>query len=195
MVFSRVSGEGVCPFERDNLRVLHRADQMLLQDSQAALIKYDIQKVTDNVVDPLFTVVLIARIVDSLTIPLLLSILAAAYVFLPINETHTKAKKIQLMTGISSTRYWFMSFIIDLMSYTIANFIALLPLFILDPHGVNKSNILLCESGNLHPLVAVHLSSMPAALGEGITLDGGLSVGTARKVAMMHRTAKRDLPE
>ncbi|XP_077560130.1 phospholipid-transporting ATPase ABCA3-like isoform X2 [Haemaphysalis longicornis] len=124
-------------------RTAAETDQMLLQDSQAALIKYDIQKVTDNVVDPLFTVVLIARIVDSLTIPLLLSILAAAYVFLPINETHTKAKKIQLMTGISSTRYWFMSFIIDLMSYTIANFIALLPLFILDPHGVNKSNILL----------------------------------------------------
>ncbi|XP_077512020.1 phospholipid-transporting ATPase ABCA3-like [Amblyomma americanum] len=111
---------------------------MIRLGPKAELFKFDIQKVTDNVVDPVFTVVLIARIVDSLTIPLLLSVLAAVYVFLPTEETFTKAKAIQLMTGISATRYWFMSFFIDMVSYTIACIIALLPLFIIDPWGLTK---------------------------------------------------------
>ncbi|XP_075538589.1 phospholipid-transporting ATPase ABCA3-like isoform X1 [Dermacentor variabilis] len=117
---------------------------MIREGPKAPLFKFDIQKVSDSVVDPVFTVVLIARIVDSLTIPLLLSLLAAAYVFLPTEETFTKAKAIQLMTGITASRYWFMSFFIDMASYTIACIIALLPLFIIDPWGLTKkANIIL----------------------------------------------------
>ncbi|KAH8008895.1 hypothetical protein HPB51_007487 [Rhipicephalus microplus] len=119
-------------------------DYMIREGPKAELFKFDIQQVQDSVVDPVFTVCLIARIVDSLTIPLLLSMLAAAYVFLPTEETFTKAKAIQLMTGITASRYWFMSFFIDMVSYTIAVFIALLPLFIIDPWGLTKkANIIL----------------------------------------------------
>lgn len=110
----------------------------LRQKEKAMYYKYDIAKVRENVVDPMFTVVLIARVMDSLLIPLLLSLVSSAYVFLPIEETVTKSKKVQLMTGITSKWYWTSNFLIDFISYNIAVVAGLAPIYMSDPRELHK---------------------------------------------------------
>ncbi|CAN7983582.1 unnamed protein product, partial [Ixodes hexagonus] len=105
-------------------------------DNQSG-ITYSIEMVEDTVTGPMFTTALTARIMDSLILPLLLSLLAAAYIVLPIEETVSKAKMLQLMTGISATRFWFINFIIDFVTYNFACIAAFLPLYVGDPNQLH----------------------------------------------------------
>lgn len=54
-----------------------------------------------------------SRIIANIFIPLALSFLAASFVFVPIHERASKAKLLQLMTGISAPLYWLAMFIWD----------------------------------------------------------------------------------
>ncbi|XP_064468885.1 phospholipid-transporting ATPase ABCA3-like [Ornithodoros turicata] len=102
-------------------------------DRMVEVRKIDVDWLKENVVSPLFTVTLMARILDALLIPLSLSLMAAVYVILPIEEEFSKVKKVQLMTGISSSRYWIFNYFIDYITYNVLIVISFLPIYIADP--------------------------------------------------------------
>ena len=75
-----------------------------------------------------------------LLIPITVPFLGASYVLFPINENITKAKLLQLMTGLSSTLFWFSNFVFDLMNHSIAVFIIYIIFAIFDSNRVFFSN-------------------------------------------------------
>ncbi|XP_042148338.1 ATP-binding cassette sub-family A member 7-like [Ixodes scapularis] len=111
--------------------------QVMQQRDNQSSITYSIETVEDTVTGPMYTTALTARIMDSLILPLLLSLLAAAYIAIPIEETVSKAKMLQLLTGISSTRYWLINFLVDFVTYNIACFAAFLPIYVGDPNNLH----------------------------------------------------------
>ncbi|CAN8014162.1 unnamed protein product, partial [Ixodes persulcatus] len=111
--------------------------QVMQQRDNQSGITYSIETVEDTVTGPMYTTALTARIMDSLILPLLLSLLAAAYIAVPIEETVSKAKMLQLLTGISSTRYWLVNFLVDFVTYNIACFAAFLPIYVGDPNNLH----------------------------------------------------------
>lgn len=67
------------------------------------------------------------RVLAHLFVPVALSFLAASFVLVPIHERISKAKLLQLMTGISSVMYWLSMFAWDFLINTVVSLLLIIP--------------------------------------------------------------------
>lgn len=67
------------------------------------------------------------KILANVFLPLALSYLSASFVLVPIHERISKAKLLQMMTGISSATYWIAMFAWDFVVNTIVSVLLIIP--------------------------------------------------------------------
>uniref|UniRef100_A0A646QF11 ATP-binding cassette sub-family A member 3 n=1 Tax=Hemiscolopendra marginata TaxID=943146 RepID=A0A646QF11_9MYRI len=75
---------------------------------------------------------LIKSIMMGVFIPIGMSVLAASFVIFPIHERVTKAKHIQLMTGVGGILFWSASFLWDFLLHNVSSLLMLLFFGLLD---------------------------------------------------------------
>jgi hypothetical protein len=68
--------------------------------------------------------------------PYSLLFLTGSFIRFPFLERVSKAKQLQLMTGVSPVAYWFTCFICDFFYYTIIASIMVLAVLVADPLNV-----------------------------------------------------------
>ncbi|XP_040075790.3 uncharacterized protein LOC120847923 [Ixodes scapularis] len=81
-----------------------------------------------NVTNELHKAIFTQRTVGMLLVPLSLSLMTSAYVDLPLKEHTSGALTIQLMAGLSSERYWLLTFFWDMTAHFVACIFCTLPL-------------------------------------------------------------------
>lgn len=67
------------------------------------------------------------KLLANIFLPLALSYLSASFVLVPIHERVSKAKLLQMMTGISSATYWIAMFAWDFVINTIVSVLLIIP--------------------------------------------------------------------
>lgn len=85
-------------------------------------------------------------------LPIAFPFLAASYILYPIKENASKAKLIQLMTGLSPATFWIANFIFDLLNHLVAISVLYVIIYFLDtdnvlfggPHG-SSSGLWFCS--------------------------------------------------
>lgn len=83
------------------------------------------------------------KILANVFFPLALSFLSASFVLVPIHERATRAKLLQMMTGLVPAMYWFVMFVWDFMINTILSVLLIIPFAIFthyaffSPHSVS----------------------------------------------------------
>lgn len=85
-----------------------------------------------NVTNELHKTIFMQRIVGMLLVPVSLSIITSAYVDLPLKEQTSGAKMIQLMTGLSSERYWLFTLLCDIFAHLVSCMFCILPILFLE---------------------------------------------------------------
>ena len=71
-----------------------------------------------------------------LLIPITVPFLGASYVLFPISERISKAKLLQLMTGLSTLMFWLSNFVFDLLNHSIVVIIIYIIFAIFDFNGI-----------------------------------------------------------
>ncbi|XP_042898603.1 phospholipid-transporting ATPase ABCA3 isoform X2 [Parasteatoda tepidariorum] len=74
------------------------------------------------------------RIIAMVYMPLCLAFLSASFVLVPLHERITKAKLLQLMTGLNASLYWIATFLWDFLVYFAVSLLLLIPLAIFSHH-------------------------------------------------------------
>ncbi|KAI1307954.1 Phospholipid-transporting ATPase ABCA3 [Halotydeus destructor] len=69
-----------------------------------------------------------------------LPFLGASYALFPIHERASQSKLLQLMTGLPVWLFWFVSFLFDMLSHTLASLLILLVVSIVDNHATFTNN-------------------------------------------------------
>ncbi|XP_055936420.1 phospholipid-transporting ATPase ABCA1-like [Argiope bruennichi] len=69
----------------------------------------------------------LARILAAIFVPLAFSSLSAGFILLPIHERATKAKLLQLMSGVPAAIYWIAMFVWDYLTYFIVCILMIIP--------------------------------------------------------------------
>ncbi|XP_055935809.1 phospholipid-transporting ATPase ABCA1-like [Argiope bruennichi] len=69
----------------------------------------------------------LARILAAVFVPMAFSSLSAGFVLVPIHERATKAKLLQLMSGVPATIYWIAMFVWDYLMYFIVCILMIIP--------------------------------------------------------------------
>ncbi|KAH8039882.1 hypothetical protein HPB51_009138 [Rhipicephalus microplus] len=80
----------------------------------------------------LHTAIFAQRLASMVLVPMSLSLTSSAYVDLPVKERVSGLKLLQLMTGLSSERYWLVTFATDLLTHSVSSLFCTLPLVFLD---------------------------------------------------------------
>ncbi|KAH6934494.1 hypothetical protein HPB50_024720 [Hyalomma asiaticum] len=80
----------------------------------------------------LHTAIFAQRLASMVLIPVSLSLTGSAYVDLPVKERVSGLKLLQLMTGLSSERYWLATFATDLLTHVVCSLFCTLPLLFFD---------------------------------------------------------------
>lgn len=65
-------------------------------------------------------------------LPIAFPFLAASYILFPVLEQSSKAKLVQLMTGLSPVTFWAMNFVFDLLQHLLAILVLYLVIFLFD---------------------------------------------------------------
>lgn len=73
-------------------------------------------------------------------LPIAFPFLAASYILYPIKENASKAKLIQLMTGLSPFTFWLANFVFDLINHLLAVIIIFLIIFLFDTKHIFNGN-------------------------------------------------------
>ncbi|XP_035229229.1 ATP-binding cassette sub-family A member 3-like isoform X2 [Stegodyphus dumicola] len=75
------------------------------------------------------------RLMANIFVPLALTYISAAFVFLPTHERTSKAKLLQLMTGISAPLYWASMFLWDFLVLFVACLVLIIPFAMFTPYA------------------------------------------------------------
>ncbi|KAL1428356.1 hypothetical protein MTO96_002738 [Rhipicephalus appendiculatus] len=70
----------------------------------------------------LHTAIFAQRLASMVLVPMSLSLTSSAYVDLPVKERVSGLKLLQLMTGLSSERYWLVTFATDLLTHSVDHY-------------------------------------------------------------------------
>ncbi|RWS30311.1 ATP-binding cassette sub-family A member 1-like protein [Leptotrombidium deliense] len=73
-----------------------------------------------------FIMVTVLRLMWSIIIPMSIPFIAASYVYFPVHEKQTKAKLLQLMTGLHPSLYWISNFLFDILTHTVCSLLIVL---------------------------------------------------------------------
>lgn len=71
-----------------------------------------------------------ARLVFSSLVALAMSLMTSTAVFLPIEEHRTAADRLQLMTGLSPERYWWITFFADMVHHLANCLVVIVPMLL-----------------------------------------------------------------
>ncbi|XP_049520293.1 uncharacterized protein LOC119446700 [Dermacentor silvarum] len=86
----------------------------------------------DSAAFELHTAIFAQRLASMVLVPVSMSLTGSAYVDLPVKERVSGLKLVQLMTGLSSERYWLSTFATDLLTHVVSSLLCTLPLLFLD---------------------------------------------------------------
>ncbi|XP_065283491.1 ATP-binding cassette sub-family A member 17-like isoform X7 [Dermacentor albipictus] len=86
----------------------------------------------DSAAFEMHTAIFAQRLASMVLVPVSMSLTASAYVDLPVKERVSGLKLLQLMTGLSSERYWLATFSTDLLAHAVSSLFCTLPLLFLD---------------------------------------------------------------
>nr|XP_050024933.2 phospholipid-transporting ATPase ABCA1-like [Dermacentor andersoni] len=86
----------------------------------------------DSAAFEMHTAIFAQRLASMVLVPVSMSLTGSAYVDLPVKERVSGLKLLQLMTGLSSERYWLATFATDLLTHVVSSLFCTLPLLFLD---------------------------------------------------------------
>ncbi|XP_076318605.1 phospholipid-transporting ATPase ABCA3-like isoform X2 [Tachypleus tridentatus] len=81
-------------------------------------------------------VVFISRLLHSIFLPIAFTLFSSAFILFPVEERISKAKLIQLMTGVQGIAYWAMNFVWDFSTHFVCCVLILIPFLAYDPNNV-----------------------------------------------------------
>ncbi|XP_013772633.2 ATP-binding cassette sub-family A member 3-like [Limulus polyphemus] len=78
----------------------------------------------------------VSRFLYTIFLPIAFTLFSSAFILFPVEERISKAKLIQLMTGVKGITYWMMNFVWDFSIHFVCSVLLLIPFLAYDPNNI-----------------------------------------------------------